>query len=821
MSIIRHRSLNRIPSLNKLKKNSNKYEIISPSNDYYTIKDLSISNKIRNKNISRMESLNSNKTQNYKKNINKVTNFSLINVFNSNKNEDKNRFYNPKNKININLIIKNIKKDFISKYNKIYYENNNNILQLNYTTKNLLYKYYILNDILNNKRCHLTVLVKENNLFYDNQELIVRFYKENERDIIIKYLLNFVYKYDELSFERHIDKKNKGNKEKLIRNYFYITSNQYLYKHLLDSDVFKGVKYLLKRINLANKKAQHDYSYLDIARSKILSEENKYIINAIKAINEYMYNRNYLEKRLIKNIPLEKVPNCVPNYYPLGYEFNLSLKNYKYYKKFKKIGKNDSKTLELIKKIEEEYSKSDINLNNDLSKRKLVLFNDIENNNDSDTSDFDNNDNDYKNKSPKRKKNLNYKRFNNILPSSLYKNEDEFPTRKFFFRKSIFGNMIDYKSLYDIFKSPECSKRNPNDPEIIDIEKFLNLFRNNKSTHLPQFKKNLKKTISLNVNRINKYKKELEIENNSNKNDNKSVNDIIKEKPTKSLFFIKNKEEILSNARMKKKQISTNLKLNYNNNNKLKIFINSPKNNDMRKSNRIDKYLNKEKKNIKIKFRQINKNKNEKELLTTSKINNKFSSPKINQKKFDKIFFEKNKMKQPLLLSSSGYNNISSTIFSDSNHLSQNLSFSQKDKDNKVSINETNNNNNLNKLNNKILINKEKYKNFHNKYIFKDTKDFIKGAMGYYNRINIKQKFSLKNLSSSNNFITQKNNSQKDIYPSKKRIFSSSNNNLKRNNEMTIIRRISNYINNQIKQNKSKMITFKEIMNYSEINFLN
>ena len=117
-----------------------------------------------------------------------------------------------------------------------------------------------------------------------------------------------------------------------------------------------------------------------MTKSKNLSEENQYIINAIKIVNDFMNNRKFLEKQLIKNMPLKKVPNSLPNYYPLGYGINSSLENYKAIKRYKKVKKPGNETIELINNIEEENSQSDIHINknkndNNLIINKNVLFN--------------------------------------------------------------------------------------------------------------------------------------------------------------------------------------------------------------------------------------------------------------------------------------------------------------------------------------------------------------------------------------------------------------------------------------------------------------
>ena len=117
----------------------------------------------------------------------------------------------------------------------------------------------------------------------------------------MKYLLNFIYKYDKLCYDEAKEITDPETKEEVIKTFYYITSEQYIYEHLFENDSFKGMQNLLKHVNLANKKASYDYSYLDMTKNASVSKENETIINTLKVINEYINNRTYLERKLIKN----------------------------------------------------------------------------------------------------------------------------------------------------------------------------------------------------------------------------------------------------------------------------------------------------------------------------------------------------------------------------------------------------------------------------------------------------------------------------------------------------------------------------------------
>ena len=163
-------------------------------------------------------------------------------------------------------------------------------------------------------------------------------------------------------------------------------------------------------------------------------------------------------------------------------------------------------------------------------------------------------------------------------------------------------------------------------------------------------------------------------------------------------------------------------------------------------------------------------------------------SNKLNHRKISRNFFKTNKI-NPLVLTPTSINNISSTLFSDINYLSQNLSINPlknenkknffSSKNNMLSINDNNLSNNFSY--DKIK-NKRKKNNF-NLCKFKKTQDFIKGSKEFYNKINIKpQLFLLRNISFQNINISQDN---------------------KLNNNNSPQNEISNYMENNLYNNDS------------------
>ena len=787
---IRQNSLSRISSFNTFNKNTSKnskQQYLS-SNPYYSPEKRKISNKKNIMYMQQLESLSSNKFKSYK--IKRHSKISLNSLILKQKRVRQKQILNyPEKKLDLKTIIKNIKRQFIYKYNNIYHNDNSDLFYNNNTEEYLLSDYYIINNLLNKKRFHFSVLFKEYEILYYQQELLMKLYEPKERYIIMKYLLCFIYKYDELCFDINKEIDDREKKEELIRTFHYITSSQYLYEHLLETDSFKGVKFLLKRINLTNKKAQYDYSYLDMAKNKILSEENNYIINAIKAVNEFMNNRKFIEKRLIKNLAIEKVPNCFPNYYPIENDFKVTLGIYIKSKKFLKIKKPGDETKELINYIGDNNSNVEIKKNN-LLHQKNVLFNIDEKITENESSIGDSETNSLRIKKAKKELYSNHfikgNNYNNLLPPSLYEiterenkikkeeEEEEEEEKDLVVINANNENKIDYKLMYDMFKSSKPNTRSTRDPEINDIENFLFNFPKNKNRST--------------FYDYEKYK----IKNNKeidNKNINKKQNNIVSNDLEKQNSY-------------KSKGMRLKIGNNCKNKNKLEIEVLS----NSSKENKLNIFTNK-----KISIKSM------KEI---------FNTPQLNKRKINKKFIKNSKI-EPILLSSTSKNNISSTIFSDINHLSRNLSPTHQKENEKKKIVFSNKNKFLNNLKNNFSFD-NKYNNKYGINTFKKTKDFILGLKQYYNRIKTRPKFILKNFSSFHN--KSPDESQKLNFSSKKRIFSSGGHNApkKKNLENYIyvndftsnIKNISSYIKNEFnkqKKKESKNITLEQIIKNSII----
>ena len=756
MSVIKN-NLNRFSSFHSFKNFNNK------QNNFQDV----FNNK---KNSSKFGLFNFNlyKKSNYSRDKNNEINTldnSPPSLFKT-KEEEKQNFNKHYPRTNYKSLVKFIKTSFRNKYNNIYYKIKGNFLY-NKNNNYLLYDYFKITDILENKRCALVANLNEFNIIYNKKELLIRFYKPKERYIIMKYLLNFIYKYDKLCYDEAKEITDPETKEEVIKTFYYITSEQYIYEHLFENDSFKGMQNLLKHVNLANKKASYDYSYLDMTKNASVSKENETIINTLKVINEYINNRTYLERKLIKNFPIENVPNIVPNYFSFGIKINIVLNDYKISRRLVKIG-NHEETKDLINKYKEEFSHHE-NKNTKQTLHDKKLFNIQENleENESGKSDVNSETN-------VKKENSKYK---NILTESM--NDMSEASNKNESSNELKVNDIQNKiTLYE-FPNDFSNKRYDKDPETKDIENFLE-----KISNTPKRLNN-----NIHKNYINA------------KNQNKIINSTIQYKNNKfhkvkfKMEHLKLKSEFKNNEKDFKKtnfKFKNKLMKGNNDNNMILTPI----------KNRIPSAINNFREStLKLKKRKLNNQNHEKNLINSPSFNNISSSN----------FNETNYISPNL----SGSFKI---------HKKNNNHLILSKKNNSFLINHQ-----LSKLNNYNINNYNKFTNNNNVdlySIFKDTERFIEDSIAYKNKITLKRNIILRKFSTFFNTNIPNNNSKYyDLrLSSSKRYSSNSPNNsekkLRKLFKKTDFEKLVFKMNKRLiisKKKESKSYTFEQILKNCEI----
>ena len=566
--------------------------------------------------------------------------------------EEKQIIINPESKNNYKSLLSYVKTSFTKKYTDIYYKFQGDYLIFD-NNNYLLYDYYRIRDITENKKCSLLAHLNELKIFDNKKEFLIGFYKSKERNLIMNYLLNFIYKYDKLCYDKNKEIINLQTKEEIIKTFYHLTSEQYNYERLFDSDYFKGNQNLLKYINLSNKRASYDYSVLDMTKNNLASQENVDIINALKIINEYISNRNFIEGKLIKNFPIEKVPNIVPMYFSLGRKMQILLSEYYIKRKIEKI-ENHEETKALIDKYREDFSKKQSQ-----KKKSALLKGKLTNIEEKIEEDITgkSKENINKNKSKKNKNNLDNKK---ILAESLYYISDLSDKKQSFDEldeqkkdnndinnnnknnDNGKNNNKNKETLNEFPKDFHKNQRNNNDDEANDIENFIK-----KLIH------NTKKIYLISPKNYNKIKKEIKhplIANNKNSK-NKSKIDYFKfikkynnqnsgESPSKkyissSISNFKNSSSIIKTRNLNNISFGSNIKKSPHINNILSLmsrqinYIYSKKNNSFNNSQELSKLNNKIINGYK-KFSKYNKISNS---ISMFKETNKFIKESIDHKK--------------------------------------------------------------------------------------------------------------------------------------------------------------------------------------------
>ena len=225
-----------------------------------------------------------------------------------------------------------IKKQYITPYiTKIMESKRFNIMKDE--EKPIYFCLYKINDIFLNKKTRLSVNFYECNLFYDENEYLMRFFRRYEYNVMMRYLLAFVYDKDSYS---HCSKEEYRHKNKnVIKKFQYMVNNNYIYDNDLEnisSERFFQMNLNRKSFPNPRKSINQKISPFFLKRKNLLflyeyetSNKNKIRENLFKKIPKYYF---------IKDLPIEKVPNCIQNFYSLGYFMNKLIENYLFYRKY-------------------------------------------------------------------------------------------------------------------------------------------------------------------------------------------------------------------------------------------------------------------------------------------------------------------------------------------------------------------------------------------------------------------------------------------------------------------------------------------------------
>ena len=177
------------------------------------------------------------------------------------------------------------------------------------------YNYYMILNLMKNKRCKLTLRYYDHLFYYNNQEYLINYFGKNEYFIIINYLLFFIYDKDIESIST-IKRKILSKKEIEI-----------MFNDLLKNDYnFSGTLEILKDTVY--------YRYNDLTSLNL----PKIIINLSNVIPVFNEKIKYL---FAKDIPPLLFPNSYPNLFPLVGAILNYIKKFLKMRKFLKVTNNN------------------------------------------------------------------------------------------------------------------------------------------------------------------------------------------------------------------------------------------------------------------------------------------------------------------------------------------------------------------------------------------------------------------------------------------------------------------------------------------------
>ena len=190
---------------------------------------------------------------------------------------------------------------------------------------------------------------------------------------MMRYLLAYVYDKDSYS---HYKKQVYRHKNKnVMRKFQYMVNNNYVYDIPTELDNVSSERFFQltqnEKISLIPKNINDKKISLFFLKRKSLLYLYEIETSNKDKIREYLF-RKIPKYYFIKDVPIERVPNSIQNFFSLGYFMNNLIEHYLFYKKFsayKNEKKKKSKRRKTINLINESFE----NINT--KKRKKITDN--------------------------------------------------------------------------------------------------------------------------------------------------------------------------------------------------------------------------------------------------------------------------------------------------------------------------------------------------------------------------------------------------------------------------------------------------------------
>ena len=239
--------------------------------------------------------------------------------------------------------------------------------------KPIYYCLYKVNDIFLHKKSRFSVNFYECEIFYDENDYLIRCFKKYEFIIMMRYLLAYVYDKDSYS---HYKKQVYRHKNKnVMRKFQYMVNNNYVYDIPTEIDNASSERFFQlaqnEKISLIPKNINDKKISLFFLKRKSLLYLYEIETSNKDKIREYLF-RKIPKYYFIKDVPIGRIPNSIQNFFSLGYFMNNLIEHYLFYKKFsayKNEKKKKSKRRKKINLINESFE----NINT--KKRKKITDN--------------------------------------------------------------------------------------------------------------------------------------------------------------------------------------------------------------------------------------------------------------------------------------------------------------------------------------------------------------------------------------------------------------------------------------------------------------
>ena len=489
-------------------------------------------NPNQNFSISKKIEINQNNNLNESPNIKKIKKtflrkYTTVIKENKNNNENiqikyKNKFNKYKNKNIANITskkiqsFKQIEKNIYMKFNKQYtkyYFDSIYINDDNENEKMNIYDYYQTNNIISNKKCKLKIVFHEYIKYYNIDENILEYYTFKECHYMLRFLLFFIYSREIYVFDKEEDKKS--NKILIFRSFVKTTIERIEKINNFKCSILYQIFLNIKKINLKLIRRESIFDNSNINNIITIRELNYIFGKEIKKEDFISLDVDYSKYLpILMNISNINTNTFLPNCFCFGYRLNMYLHDF--------LNKRKSTKLLNYFTIQKRI-KNTIKKNSSSSKRP----------------------------STSRKKIYNksfYKE--NIAQSNNF--SFSFVTIENLNDKLEEDNYYDY-SLY-INKTKNVLRRAVNDPEIKDIEIFLNNLDNfNGKTNKKQ------RSIKFSLDIKDKKEKDVLIDKMVNKKEYKSSSFIFRNIKSK---FMNNNVSILKNFVKQSSNLENNSKIN-------------------------------------------------------------------------------------------------------------------------------------------------------------------------------------------------------------------------------------------------------------------